>query len=255
MPGPPLRGTLSPPATSITKICTSTSARLNVAVRLSPPLSTQHEVGREALLEASTASTFSLMSSRMAVCGQQPVSHPDDALGVEHGLALEDGGVLGGEDVVGHDDDRELVGEGPAQAGDQLGLAARRRGRRCRRAGRRPWPGRGRWSWSGPWCAPMGCSCSGGQTVAKRWTGVGQVAKRRRSQPAVVDGGDLDEGPGAGREVVERTGRTRSHRVGHDRSAGLAEADGERRRPRTGRGRAAARAAWAGVVTAWWTER
>src|SRR6185437_11035194 len=39
-PGPPLRGTLSPPATSTTKICRSTSPRLNVAVRLSPPLST-----------------------------------------------------------------------------------------------------------------------------------------------------------------------------------------------------------------------
>src|SRR6202011_5228679 len=36
-PGPPLRGTLSPPATSMTKICTSTSPDENVAVRLSPP--------------------------------------------------------------------------------------------------------------------------------------------------------------------------------------------------------------------------
>ena len=40
-PGPPLRGTLSPPATSMTKICTSTRPEENVAVRLSPPDSTR----------------------------------------------------------------------------------------------------------------------------------------------------------------------------------------------------------------------
>src|SRR5699024_9092904 len=39
-PGPPLRATSPPPATSIQKICASTNAGLNVAVRLSPPLST-----------------------------------------------------------------------------------------------------------------------------------------------------------------------------------------------------------------------
>ena len=41
MPGPPLRGTLSPPATSMTKIWWWMRPRLNVAVRLSPPLSTR----------------------------------------------------------------------------------------------------------------------------------------------------------------------------------------------------------------------
>ena len=39
MPGPPLRGTSSPPAVSSTNTCASASAGLNVAVRLSPPLS------------------------------------------------------------------------------------------------------------------------------------------------------------------------------------------------------------------------
>jgi len=40
MPGPPLRGILSPAATSITKIVMSTNSGLNVAAKLSPPLST-----------------------------------------------------------------------------------------------------------------------------------------------------------------------------------------------------------------------
>ena len=39
IPGPPLRGILSPSATSITKIVASTSSGLKVAERLSPPLS------------------------------------------------------------------------------------------------------------------------------------------------------------------------------------------------------------------------
>ena len=39
IPGPPLRGILSPSATSMTKMVASTSSGLNVADRLSPPLS------------------------------------------------------------------------------------------------------------------------------------------------------------------------------------------------------------------------
>ena len=48
MPGPPLRATSPPPATSSTKIWTSTSAGEKVAVRLSPPDSTStRSSGRE----------------------------------------------------------------------------------------------------------------------------------------------------------------------------------------------------------------
>ena len=74
-PGPPFRGTLSPPATSTTKICRSTSPRLKVAVRLSPPdsISTSRRSGKRRSSD-STASRFAAMSSRIAVWGQQPVS-------------------------------------------------------------------------------------------------------------------------------------------------------------------------------------
>ena len=42
------------------------------------------------------------MSSRIAVCGQQPVSHRADPLGRQHAVAPQEVGVLGGVDVVGH---------------------------------------------------------------------------------------------------------------------------------------------------------
>ena len=137
MPGPPLRGTLSPPATSMTKIWTSTSARLNVAVRLSPPLSSRSSSGANRRSRSSSASRFSLMSSRIAVCGQQPVCTPTMRSTVEHALALEDGGVLGGEDVVRDDGDadarrrRRGTGTRPARS------CRCPPDRRCRRAGPR----------------------------------------------------------------------------------------------------------------------
>ena len=59
IPGPPLRGMSSPPATSMTKICTSASAGLKTAVRLSPPLSTStRSSGPSSRSSCSTASRF-----------------------------------------------------------------------------------------------------------------------------------------------------------------------------------------------------
>ena len=78
-PGPPLRGTSSPPAVSSTKIWASTRPVLNTAVRLSPPDSTsvtstvEPDASRR-ISSSSMASRFAAMSSRIAVCGQQPVS-------------------------------------------------------------------------------------------------------------------------------------------------------------------------------------
>ena len=51
----------------------TTSARLKVAVRLSPPLSRRSRSGSNRRSRSSRASRFSLMSSRIAVCGQHPV--------------------------------------------------------------------------------------------------------------------------------------------------------------------------------------
>ena len=75
MPGPPLRATSPPPATSRTKICASTRAGENVAVRLSPPdsMSTTSS-GAKSRSRSSAASRLVVMSSRIAVCGQAPVS-------------------------------------------------------------------------------------------------------------------------------------------------------------------------------------
>ncbi len=75
MPGPPLRATSPPPATSRTKICASTRAGEKVAVRLSPPDSTRTtSSGAKSCSRSSTASRFAVTSSRIAVCGQAPVS-------------------------------------------------------------------------------------------------------------------------------------------------------------------------------------
>ena len=75
IPGPPLRATSPPPATSSTKICASTSAGEKVAVRLSPPDSTRTtSSGAKSASRSSTASRLAVTSSRIAVCGQAPVS-------------------------------------------------------------------------------------------------------------------------------------------------------------------------------------
>jgi hypothetical protein len=74
MPGPPLRGILSPPQTSITWIVKSASSRLKHAARLSPPDSMKRSWGLNFACSSSRASRFEEISSRMAACGQPPVS-------------------------------------------------------------------------------------------------------------------------------------------------------------------------------------
>ena len=64
------------------------------------------------------------MSSRIAVCGQQPVRTGVIRSTVEHARPLQEVGVFGGVDVVGHDREVELVSQRPAERGHQRGLAA-----------------------------------------------------------------------------------------------------------------------------------
>ena len=71
---PPLRGILSPPATSMTWMVKSASSRLKQAARLSPPDSIRRMSGWNFWWSSSSASRLAEMSSRMAACGQPPVS-------------------------------------------------------------------------------------------------------------------------------------------------------------------------------------
>ena len=106
IPGPPLRGMSSPPATSITKICTSASAGLKIAVRLSPPLSTNtRSSGAGRASSSATASRLAEMSSRIAVCGQPPVSTARIRSAGSTPVRRRNCGVLGRVDVVRDDAD------------------------------------------------------------------------------------------------------------------------------------------------------
>ena len=168
-PGPPLRGTLSPPATSITKICRSTSAaaedRGEVVAAALHQRQLHRRVGGLELLDG-----VEVGGDVVADRGVRARAGLDaaDALVGQHRHAAQRFGVLGGEDVVGDDDDADGAGELPAQRGDERGLAAsdrpadadaqrpgagcavrpqacRRAGRRGDRAcGRRPGGGAGR---------------------------------------------------------------------------------------------------------------
>ena len=64
------------------------------------------------------------MSSRIAVCGQHPVSTATISSVGQHRVAPEEVGVLGRVDVVGDDADAYVVAERAAQRGDERGLAA-----------------------------------------------------------------------------------------------------------------------------------
>lgn len=77
MPGPPLRGIFSPCATSMMEMNRSASSGLNAAARLSPPLSIRMKSrSGNRLSRSSITSKFIEASSRIAVCGQPPVSMP-----------------------------------------------------------------------------------------------------------------------------------------------------------------------------------
>ena len=113
MPGPPLRATSPPPATSRTKIWASTSAGENVAVRLSPPDSTSttsrgakpplevldgHQVGGHVVADRRVRARAGLDT--------------DDPLLRQDAGRPEEPGVLVGVDVVG--DHGELQRRRPA---------------------------------------------------------------------------------------------------------------------------------------------
>ena len=124
MPGPPLRATSPPPATSRTKNWASTSAGENVAVRLSPPDSTStRSTGSKSRSRSSTANRFWVTSSRIAVCGQAPVSTARIRSGASTPGRAEEAGVLVGVDVVGDHRQTQLVAEFAAQQCDQGALA------------------------------------------------------------------------------------------------------------------------------------
>ena len=84
IPGPPFRGILSPPATSITYNVKSANSFENAAAKLSPPDSHNINGGKLGLellpsnntsfVKSSHAVKFADTSSRIAACGQPPVS-------------------------------------------------------------------------------------------------------------------------------------------------------------------------------------
>ena len=144
IPGPPLRGMSSPPATSITKICTSARAGEKIAVRLSPPLSTNtRSSGPVAASSSSTASRLArdVVADRRvrAAAGL----HRGDPLVRQHARGAQELRVLGRVDVVGHDAEPDLVA-------------------RARRTARR-----------------SGCSCRTRRVRRPRSAGHVQLAKRR----------------------------------------------------------------------------
>lgn len=69
-----LRGILSPPETSMMYTMKSASSREKLAARLSPPLSMSSSSHACCAESSSSACRFIEMSSRMAACGQPPVS-------------------------------------------------------------------------------------------------------------------------------------------------------------------------------------
>ena len=137
IPGPPLRGMSSPPATSITKICTSASAGLKIAVRLSPPLSTStRSSGARPRSSSATASRLAETSSRIAVCGQPPVSTARIRSARQHAGAAQEERVLGRVDVVRHDADARARRRARGRAPRRASSCRSRPGRRCRSAAR-----------------------------------------------------------------------------------------------------------------------
>jgi hypothetical protein len=64
------------------------------------------------------------MSSRIAVCGQQPVSTAVIRSDGQHCGGPQGLGVLGSEDVVGDDDERSSIAQQRAQCSNQRRLAA-----------------------------------------------------------------------------------------------------------------------------------
>ena len=73
-PGPPFRGILSPPETSITYIIKSAKSLLKLAARLSPPDSISNNSVLNFACSFSRAPKLAEKSSLIAACGHPPVS-------------------------------------------------------------------------------------------------------------------------------------------------------------------------------------
>ena len=85
----------------------------------------EEQLGRgRAAISSSSATRFGVMSSRIAACGQPPVSTARMCAGGERLVALQELGVLAGEDVVGDDAEPHAVAQRAAEREDERGLAA-----------------------------------------------------------------------------------------------------------------------------------
>ena len=206
-PGPPLRGTLSPPATSTTKICRSTSPRLKVAVRLSPPLSTSTRSSGPTAVDQ-LVDGVQVGADVVADRGVRAAAglHRPDPRRVEHAGPAQEVGVLGGVDVVGDHAQAQLTGEGPAQRRDQGGLARPDRPADAdpQRPGRLGGSGAcGSTPGSGMRCAARSRRAAGSARAADtRSTQRCQDAKRRTSQVAWTSAWMSVSGRGGGRQPL-----------------------------------------------------
>jgi len=122
-PRTPLRGILSPAATSITYSVRSESSGLNVAARLSPPpLDDDHvEVGK--FTHHPSIAQDSSTRPRGSRCADNRRSPPRDALGRQRLAADQEFSVLARIDIVGDHRDIEPVAQALAQQIHQRGLA------------------------------------------------------------------------------------------------------------------------------------
>ena len=114
-PGPPLRGTLSPPDTSSTKICRSARPRLKrrgqvVAAALDQDQIQRVELRFQVLHRVEVGGDVVADGGVRAAAGL----HGQDAARVQHPGPAQEVGVLGRVDVVGHHREPYPLAEAPA---------------------------------------------------------------------------------------------------------------------------------------------
>ena len=119
MPGPPLRGMSSPPATSMTKIWRVDQARGEGRGEVVAAGLDQDQVERAELRPPGPRRLRGWRRCRRGWrCAGRRRSRRRDALGGQDGVAEQELGVLAGVDVVGDDGDGQLVAQRAAQRGD-----------------------------------------------------------------------------------------------------------------------------------------